>query len=683
MLEQRLGRLLPGFLLAIAAPALGQTSPLHSHEVSWKSDSGLIAPPRTSQVQSRLVYSTVVFVPRASWLRLNFGVVQLPGAVEEGRGSYLRITSMRDGGVQVLSAASAAQWGNTSAYFNGDSVTVELVAYPGTGGNRVAIRSVVAGDDVAAGGGGGATDTICGPTDDRVLSSDPRGARHVPEGCSSWLFNDTNRTFITAGHCGVGATDVQEFNVPLSNGNGSIVHPGPEDQYVVDPASVQFASAGLGADYAYFACFPNSNTGLTAFQKQGQFYTVAASLPAAAGQTLRITGFGVTGSGQAPLEWSQVQKTHSGAYATLSGSTIYHQVDTTGGNSGSPVENLSDNTVIGIHTNAGCATGGGTSANSGCGINYSGLQTALANPRTLCLTGRGGVTGSLFAIGDGANNFGTLNTATGNFAKVYDTPPRMEGLAYNWNIGRFYAVNNDTNPELVGRRLYTVDPATGDVAFVAAVIGAPDPINGLGYDPATDTLYGVAQATGQLYTINAGTGVATAIGPANPGTSIGGLEYSPRDHALYGIDDSAGVSKLVKWNGAAGSPVVVGALGAGVTDCNGLAVTDSGDLWTINAATGTLLKINPATGAATAIGPTGGIFGASFGMSAVLTAPACYANCDGSSHAPVLNANDFLCFLNKYAAADSAANCDGSTATPVLNANDFQCYLNAFAAGCP
>jgi hypothetical protein len=61
---------------------------------------------------------------------------------------------------------------------------------------------------------------------------------------------------------------------------------------------------------------------------------------------------------------------------------------------------------------------------------------------------------------------------------------------------------------------------------------------------------------------------------------------------------------------------------------------------------------------------------------------ACYANCDGSTVAPILNANDFQCFLNRFAAGDHYANCDGSTVPPVLNVNDFQCFLNAFAAGC-
>ncbi|MBL9032528.1 MAG: hypothetical protein JNM80_12585 [Phycisphaerae bacterium] len=61
----------------------------------------------------------------------------------------------------------------------------------------------------------------------------------------------------------------------------------------------------------------------------------------------------------------------------------------------------------------------------------------------------------------------------------------------------------------------------------------------------------------------------------------------------------------------------------------------------------------------------------------------CYANCDNSTTPPVLNVNDFTCFLNQFAAGDSRANCDQSTTPPVLNVNDFTCFLNAFAAGCP
>jgi hypothetical protein len=65
------------------------------------------------------------------------------------------------------------------------------------------------------------------------------------------------------------------------------------------------------------------------------------------------------------------------------------------------------------------------------------------------------------------------------------------------------------------------------------------------------------------------------------------------------------------------------------------------------------------------------------------TPAACYANCDASTNVPVLNVNDFTCFLNAFAAGSPYANCDQSTTPPVLNVNDFTCFLNTFAAGCP
>jgi hypothetical protein len=71
---------------------------------------------------------------------------------------------------------------------------------------------------------------------------------------------------------------------------------------------------------------------------------------------------------------------------------------------------------------------------------------------------------------------------------------------------------------------------------------------------------------------------------------------------------------------------------------------------------------------------------------------ACYANCDGSTTPPVLNVDDFTCFVNQYAAAQGLpqaqqvthyANCDGSTVAPVLNVDDFTCFINSYAQGCP
>jgi hypothetical protein len=66
----------------------------------------------------------------------------------------------------------------------------------------------------------------------------------------------------------------------------------------------------------------------------------------------------------------------------------------------------------------------------------------------------------------------------------------------------------------------------------------------------------------------------------------------------------------------------------------------------------------------------------------IIIGSTCYANCDGSAGNPVLTANDFQCFLDRFAAGESYANCDQSTGVPTLTANDFQCFLNTFAAGC-
>jgi hypothetical protein len=60
----------------------------------------------------------------------------------------------------------------------------------------------------------------------------------------------------------------------------------------------------------------------------------------------------------------------------------------------------------------------------------------------------------------------------------------------------------------------------------------------------------------------------------------------------------------------------------------------------------------------------------------------CYANCDASTTAPVLNVQDFSCFLARFASGDPYANCDGSTTAPVLNVQDFSCFQTKFASGC-
>jgi V8-like Glu-specific endopeptidase len=210
----------------------------------------------------------------------------------------------------------------------------------------------------------GAPESQCGPTDDRIASTDDRTARLLTIGCTAWLIADGR--FVSAGHCvsSAGLANTVEFNVPPSLSNGTIQHPGPEDQYVVDDATRVFSDAGIGNDWGVFETFPNSQTGLTAIEAQGGvFFNVVQDLGPA---TIRITGYGVD-DGAA----NQTQQTSTGPNAGSSGTTMRYQTDTEGGNSGSPIIDEATGNSVGIHTNAGCTSGGGS--NSGT----SNFNTAL------------------------------------------------------------------------------------------------------------------------------------------------------------------------------------------------------------------------------------------------------------------------------------------------------------------
>ncbi|MFN0012665.1 MAG: hypothetical protein ACKVS8_13590 [Phycisphaerales bacterium] len=367
--------------------AWAQPAPLATRDVIMQIDSGVVANDGPVGVAAP-VYFTQVTVPEAPWVRLKFDQLMLSGDPNLGTGSYIQITSVRDGAVQRMDARHLADWGNTSAYFNGDTVIVEIYAFAGTGANRLSMTKVWA-DDTAI---FESPASICGETDDRVLSADPRQGRLAPVGCTAWLIDTGNcaNRFLTAGHCiGAGATgQMVWFNVPLSTPAGIAVAPPPEDQFPVLPDSIQSTGdAGTGLDAAQFFTGANANTGLHArVHMGGEAYALAAAAPNETGQEIRITGYGQTsgGVGGLPLDQNGVQKTGTGPYAGLAGTTITHETDTTGGNSGSPVVTLPDGLAIGIHTHAGCVGTVPVGSNQGTAIEFATLQGYLSNPLGPC-----------------------------------------------------------------------------------------------------------------------------------------------------------------------------------------------------------------------------------------------------------------------------------------------------------
>lgn len=298
----------------------------------------------------------VITAEGAPWVRLLFKRLDLQPGVT------LRITSLQDGAQQNLTARSARDWRQTSAYFNGASVRVELIGARSGQRNRVEIAQVMVGLVQP--------ESQCGPTDDRVASNAANRARLLDVGCTANMM--ANGCFITAGHClsSPSLVDVVEFNVPASNANGTLNHPPPSDQYV-PTANRQFTNGGIGNDWGVFTVSPNSETGLTPLQAQGPGLPLATAVPSV-GQTVEIIGYGVdTGAA------NQTQQVHSGAITSVSqaNNRLQYKVDTTGGNSGSAV--LKDGEVVAIHTHGGCNTDG-SGSNSGTLFTHPDFQSGYA-----------------------------------------------------------------------------------------------------------------------------------------------------------------------------------------------------------------------------------------------------------------------------------------------------------------
>ena len=312
-----------------------------------------------------------VHVKGAVWLRVAFD----RDTVRSDAEFKLEIQSLYDGHVQHLNATTLAQWQYSSAYFNGDSVEIRFK------GDKASEPSVVG----AIADAPSSVSTICGPTDDRTSSSAARAARYLGSGgCSGWMIRDANHCFLTAGHCGRNAqgSGTMQFNVPLSHPNGSMINPPPEDQYAVDPASVIFDNSGVGRDWMYLGTFPNSNTGLTAWEAQQDAYALTTEVPEI-GTYVQKYGYGTTSPRN---QYSQSQQFHGlpDAYAGSGGNpnAARYTIDTTGGDSGSAVESQ-EGLAFAVHTHGGCMPDG-SGSNAGTLLLNEDLQAALANPQGIC-----------------------------------------------------------------------------------------------------------------------------------------------------------------------------------------------------------------------------------------------------------------------------------------------------------
>ncbi len=352
--------------LGFTSTAFSQIAEIPNHYESYELQSGYFNGTGQAGSEAVNVFTGTIQFQNIPWLMVHFSKANL------GENSYMIITSLYDNHWQKLDAVSIKQWNYFSAFFNGSAVEIKLFVAPLDKEIFFETDEVMVGEWV----NNNPPESICGTTDDRIASDQQATGRLVSIGCTAWII--PNGKFVTAGHC-LDATSgtVVEFQVPPSLPNGTIQHPGPEDQYSVDVASKIFVNGGVGNDWGVFEVFPNSITGLMPKEAQGAYWPLVQNLGP---DSIRITGYGVDGpppgfGNGARDSTNQTQQTHVGPNAGSSGTTMRYVTDTQGGNSGSPVIDALTNTAVGVHTHGGCTTSGGN--NSGTSFFLSAFWDAV------------------------------------------------------------------------------------------------------------------------------------------------------------------------------------------------------------------------------------------------------------------------------------------------------------------
>lgn len=190
--------------------------------------------------------------------------------------------------------------------------------------------------------------TLCSE-DNRDLSSDHRIGRIMREGgksgCSATLIG--NKCAITAGHCGK-HTDYMEFDVPASSSDGVLKSSSAENIYKITKI-IDYEILGKGDDWMVFTLGKNLVSGEYPGNSRGH-YDIKKSMPKD-GDFISVTGYGK--DSEKDKNFCQ-QASYGNLIKIEKNTTIYHNADTTSGNSGSSIVDYRTGQIIGIHTDGGC-----------------------------------------------------------------------------------------------------------------------------------------------------------------------------------------------------------------------------------------------------------------------------------------------------------------------------------------
>ena len=308
--------------------------------VPCSAESGPVTNPLFMRVEA---WSQPVQFPGARSIQLQFGEVVLEGPTDA-----IVITNPEDGEVQRLDRVTLKQWGNRTAWFNGSAVMITLELEAGSTGSVEVAQALVTMD-------GPGSDDVCG-NDNRVLSADNRAFRLFRSNggvCTGWLISDRS-VILTAGHCfrNLGTDNMTgEFNVPLSDPAGHVVHPPVASQFPVDLANLIFDDSGVGNDWAVTRLHPNPN-GIPAGPFYGHYNLPTTVIPTT--MTARLTGYGTDEIPDPTRNFVQQSSTDSLMFPSTLLGPINHDIDSTAGTSGGPLTQESTGIAVGINTQGGC-----------------------------------------------------------------------------------------------------------------------------------------------------------------------------------------------------------------------------------------------------------------------------------------------------------------------------------------
>ena len=170
--------------------------------------------------------------------------------------------------------------------------------------------------------------SLCGPTDDRVLSQDIRQGRIMPVGCTAWMISES--VFLTAAHC---QENVKVMHFTFGSSDAPL-----EDQYEVESfvKSPNYTNSpkDIQHDWLVGRLLPNSITSKTPGVAQSEkcnktgcgWYTLGEVPDEPEGNTITVTGYGQLFDPR--NKSAQNQTTHTGRLVNTTTILIY-KPDTT------------------------------------------------------------------------------------------------------------------------------------------------------------------------------------------------------------------------------------------------------------------------------------------------------------------------------------------------------------------